>query len=190
MLPEPLAVTLQITNFFERLNIPYLLGGSFASIIYGIVRTTQDSDILTEMRKEHISTFVQSLEEEFHIDERMIADAIQQRGSFNIIHRASMFKVDIFISRERPFDKIQVARALTQQLSKEPQVFVKVCTAEDIILAKLEWYRLGGEVSERQWRDVLGVMKVQADRLDIDYLRTWAARLEVRDLLEKALGID
>ena len=187
MLPEPIAVTVQVTNLLEKLNIPYLLGGSFASAIHGIIRTTQDSDILAEMGKEHISNFIHALDTDFYIDEGMIVDAIRRRSSFNIIHQESMFKVDIFISRSRPFEKSQLARALTQQLSENPQAFAKVCTAEDIILAKLDWFRLGGETSERQWRDVIGIVKVQRGRLDLGYLKKWAVRLKISDLLKTAL---
>ena len=72
-------------------------------------------------------------------------------------------------------------------IATDPERTAYVATAEDTILAKLEWYRMGGGVSERQWRDVLGVMKVQADRLDLAYLRQWADQLNVSDLLERAL---
>jgi hypothetical protein len=190
MLPEPIAVTLQVTTLFEKMNVPYLLGGSFASAVHGTVRTTQDSDILAEMNFSHINDFVQALQPEFYVDDLMIKDAIQRKSSFNIIHKESMFKVDIFISRQRPFEQSQLSRAQDQLLSKESQVTAKVCTAEDIILAKLEWYRFGGEVSERQWQDVLGIVRVQEGKLDFEYLRKWAVQLQISDLLEAALTQD
>lgn len=187
MLPEPIAVTLKVTNVLEHLHIPYLLGCSFASTVHGIVRTTQDSDILTQMGKEHLPAFIQALQAEFYLDEQMILDAIRRKGSFNIIHQETMFKVDIFISLQRPFERSEFSRAKVQQISQEPPAQAMVCTAEDIILAKLEWYRMGGEVSEQQWRDITGIIKVQTNQLDLDYLRIWAAQLKVSDLLEKAL---
>jgi hypothetical protein len=187
MLPEPIAATIQVTTVLEKLGIPYLVGGSLASTIHGLVRTTQDSDLVAELRPEHIEPFARALESEFYIDEEMIAGAIAHRSSFNIIHRLSMFKVDIFVPRMRPFVKEQLARARREVFSVDPHADAMVATAEDTLLAKLEWYRMGGEVSERQWRDVLGILQVQAGSLDINYLRRWAIELKVTDLLERAL---
>jgi hypothetical protein len=187
MLPEPVAATIQVTSVLENLGIPYLIVGSLASTIHGLVRTTQDSDLIAELRLEHIEPFVRALESEFYIDDEMIAGAIAHRSSFNIIHRQSMFKVDVFVPRMRPFVKEQLARARRLAFSVEPRVEALVATAEDTLLAKLEWYRLGGEISERQWRDVLGIIQVQAGSLDLVYLRQWAVELRVADLLERAL---
>ncbi|MBI4314533.1 MAG: hypothetical protein HY679_01260 [Chloroflexi bacterium] len=184
---EPVEVTLKVTGVLEKLGVPYLIGGSLASTLYGMVRTTQDSDIITEMRAEHIQPFVAALQGEFFIDEEMIAESIQRNASFNIIHKESMFKVDVFIPRSRPFQQSQFARARTQTFSLETEVSAKFASPEDTILSKLEWYRLGGKVSDRQWRDVLGVLKTRAGELDLDYLRNWANELNVGDLLDRAL---
>ncbi|MDD2921309.1 MAG: hypothetical protein PHQ36_03400 [Anaerolineales bacterium] len=184
---EPVEVTLKVTDVFERLGVPYLIGGSLASTLYGMVRTTQDSDIVAEMRAEHLKPFVSALQDEFYLDDEMIADAIQSHSSFNIIHRETMFKVDIFIPRPRPFLQSQLARAQRQTFTFESEVSAKFASPEDTILSKLEWYRLGGEVSERQWRDILGVFKTRAGELDINYLQKWAGELTVSDLLGRAL---
>ena len=120
------------------------------------------------------------------IDDEMIAESIQRNSSFNIIHRESMFKVDVFIPRPRPFQQSQLARAQRQTFAFETEMSANFASAEDTILSKLEWYRLGGEVSERQWRDILGVLKTRAGELDLDYLRTWAIELKVSDLLERS----
>ena len=98
-----------------------------------------------------------------------------------------MFKVDIFISRMLPFDKIQFSRVQRQTLSNDPEVKANISSAEDTILMKLVWYRMGGEVSERQWRDVIGMIKIQDERLDFNYMMLWATELKVKDLLEVAL---
>ena len=184
---EPIEVTLKVTGVLEKLGVPYVIGGSLASTLYGMVRTTQDSDIITEMRPEHIQPFISSLQDEFFIDEEMIADSIQHNSSFNIIHRDSMFKVDIFIPRPRPFQRSQLARAQRQTFELETEISANFASPEDTVLSKLEWYRMGGEVSDSQWRDILGVLKTRAGELDLGYLRKWAVDLKVTDLLERAL---
>lgn len=184
---EPIEVTLKVTSVFERLGVPYLIGGSLASTLYGMVRTTQDSDIVAEMKMEHLEPFVTALQDEFYVDNEMIAVSIQRNSSFNIIHRESMFKVDVFIPYERPFLRTQLSRARIQNFTFETEVSAKFASPEDTILAKLEWYRMGGEVSERQWRDILGVLKTRKGDLEIAYLKKWADELNVKDLLERAL---
>lgn len=184
---EPVEVTLKVTSVFEKLSVPYLIGGSLASTLYGMVRTTQDSDIVAEMQIEHLQQFVSALQDEFYLDDEMIAESIQRNSSFNIIHRETMFKVDVFIPRPRPFLQSQLARAQVQTFNFETKISAKFASPEDTILSKLEWYRMGGEVSDRQWRDILGVLKTRQGELDLDYLRKWAGELKVTDLLERAL---
>jgi hypothetical protein len=185
---EPIEVTFKVTDVFEKLGIAYLIAGSLASTLYGMVRTTQDSDIVANMRPEHLQPFVSALQDEFYIDEEMIAESIQRNSSFNIIHRETMFKVDVFIPRPRPFLQAQLDRAQRQTFSLETEMSAKFASPEDTILSKLEWYRMGGEVSDRQWRDIIGVLKTRAGELDLEYLRKWATELHVNDLLERALG--
>jgi hypothetical protein len=187
MLPEPIAVTISVIAILEKLEVRYLIGGSLASTVHGMVRTTQDSDIVAELRPEHVESLVRLLEGEFYIDEESIASAVAQHTSFNIIHRESMFKVDIFIPPLSPFMREQLSRARRQVFTVEPRVEALVATAEDTLLAKLEWYRMGNEVSERQWCDALGILKIQAGNLDLVYLRHWAKELKVSDLLEHAM---
>jgi LEA14-like dessication related protein len=160
MVSDAIAVTVRVTKTLEELGVPYFIGGSLASTLYGMVRTTQDSDIIAELRIEHIPLLMNELQIDFYMDDEMIADAIAHHSSFNIIHRESMFKVDVFIPRSRSFVKMQFSRARHETLSSDAKLVAKVASPEDTLLAKLEWYRMGGEVSERQWRDVLGVLKV------------------------------
>jgi len=124
----------------------------------------------------------------FYADERAIREAITERRSFNLIHLATMFKVDVFVSRRRPFDREQMKRRARQVVVRDPERALYVASAEDVILAKLEWYKLGGGVSERQWRDVRGVIQIQGRRLEREYLDRWASTLGVADLLERALA--
>jgi len=185
---DPIEVTLKVVAVLEELSVPYLIGGSFASTLYGMIRTTQDADIITQMRPEHVQPFVAALEGEFFIDEEMISESIRDHSSFNIIHRESMFKVDVFIPRGSPFLESQLSRAQRQTFSLKSETGAEFASAEDTILSKLEWYRMGGEVSDRQWRDVIGVLKMRSGQLDLDYLRKWAGELRVSDLLEHALN--
>ncbi len=187
MYPEPIEVTLLVTQVLEQLSIPYLIGGSFASTIYGMVRTTQDVDIIAEMGPNHIRYFTDALRGAFFIDEEMIAVAIGNKSSFNIVHRNSMFKVDVFIPKNAPFQESQFARARRHILSAEPDIRANFASPEDTILAKLQWYRLGGEISEKQWGDILGIMRVMGEALDYEYLHKWANELRVKDLLKKAI---
>lgn len=184
---EPVEVTLKVTDVFEKLGVAYLIGGSLASTLHGMIRTTQDSDIVADMRMEHLKPFVLALQDEFYLDEEMIADSIKRHASFNIIHRESMFKVDVFIPQSSPFLQSQLARAQRQTFTFDSEVSAKFASPEDTILSKLEWYRMGGEVSDRQWRDILGVVKIRSENLDLKYLQTWAKELNLSDLLERVL---
>jgi len=184
---EPVFITLLVTEVLERLQIPYLIGGSFASTAYGRVRTTQDADIVAKMEPGHVRLLVQALGDDFYVDEVMIHEAIKRNTSFNLIHFQTMFKVDIFIPKGRPFDEQQLSRRLERVIDEDSGRKAYFASAEDTILSKLEWFRMGGGVSEQQWRDIQGVLQLRKDELDIVYLRTWAATLHVGDLLEQAL---
>lgn len=188
MLPEPIAVTLLVIDALERVGAAYVIGGSLASTIHGVVRTTLDTDIVADLTLQQAQPFADLLAGAFYLDINAIRDAIRRRSSFNLIHLATMFKVDIFVSKGRSFDRQQLDRRQAWIADPDSGRTIYVATPEDTVLTKLAWYRLGGEVSDRQWRDVLGVLAVQGDRLDLVYLRQWAEALDVSDLLQRALG--
>jgi len=187
MLPEPIAVMRHVIDVLDKLGVPYLVGGSFASSIYGTYRATADVDLVADLKFEHVTALVKALSGQFYIDEDSARDAIRLRRSFSAIHLTTSFKVDVFIPQQRPYSRMELERRTRRMIWTDPEYAVYLASAEDNLLAKLEWYRLGNEVSDRQWRDILGVIKTQGERLDFAYLRQWAAALNVVDLLEKAL---
>ncbi|HUS38375.1 MAG TPA: hypothetical protein VMX74_02945, partial [Pirellulales bacterium] len=169
-----------VLQSLEKLNVVYFVGGSVASSAYGLPRTTIDVDLVAELKAKHVGGLVAALADTFYISESMIHDAIQRHSCFNLIHLETMYKVDIFVAKNRPFDQSASSRITREEIGEPGEALhVWLASAEDVILNKLEWYRLGDEVSERQWLDVLGVLKVQRDRLDLTYLRRWAAELNV-----------
>jgi len=188
MLPEPLAVALLVGEALEALGVPYLIGGSLASAAHGMARSTLDADLVADLRPEHAKPLARALSGVFYADEEAIREAIRLRRSFNVIHLATMFKVDVFVCKGRAYDRVQLGRRLAETVDAESGRRAYFATAEDTILAKLEWYCLGGEVSDRQWGDILGVLKAQGSRLDRAYLQHWADQLGVSDLLERALA--
>ena len=189
MATDQISVTLSVIEAFDKLGVLYLIGGSLASTVHGVVRTTLDTDLVAQLQPEHTQPLVKMLQNEFYIDTDAVSNAISRQSSFNLIHLETMFKVDVFVFRQRLFDQSQFARRITQVIATNPEQTAYIASAEDTILTKLEWYRMGGEVSERQWRDVLGIIKVQENRLDLDYLQKWAIELNVADLLQRALEV-
>ncbi len=189
MLTEPLTVTLTVTELLESLDVPYALGGSLASTVHGVMRATMDADIIAALKPEHISPLVKKLQNTFYADEPAIRTAVIRKSSFNLIHLETMFKIDIFVAKSAPLETAQLAHRIRQQVSEAPPRHIFVTSPEDTILAKLVWYHAGGDVSERQWRDIEGIINVQKSWLDVAYLRRMAGQLNVSDLLAKLLPL-
>lgn len=186
--PTILTAITPVIDAFEQLGVGYYIGGSVASSIYGLPHSTLDVDLVADLRPEHVQPLVTRLQESYYLDEEAIRRAIQQRSSCNLIHLATMLKVDVFITQRRPVDAEAFQRIKQSQASEAaPERLLALASAEDMALAKMEWYRPGNEVSERQWRDVLGILRVQGTALDSVYLRQWAANLGLGNLLERAL---
>jgi len=177
-----------VVEALESLGVRYLIGGSLASGLFGATRVTLDADILADLHLEHAEPLHAKLVPQFYVDLGAIREAILRRRSFNAIHMKSAFKVDVFVPQDRPFDQMELERRQRHQVATSPPQSAYFASPEDIILAKLEWYRSGGEVSDRHWDDVLGVFKVQGEQVDRQYLRRWAVELGVTDLLERALA--
>ncbi|NBD36550.1 MAG: hypothetical protein GVY30_11215 [Chloroflexi bacterium] len=185
--PNIAAAIQPVVEIFEALNITYYIGGSVASSIYGMARMTMDVDMVADIQPHHVDLLVQQLESAYYIDDHMIHDAISRQASFNLVHLETMLKVDVFIFKDTPYHRAALQRCRKDKLDagQDTTEFYFV-SAEDIVLSKLDWYRMGGEVSERQWKDILGVLKVQWPTLDFTYLEHWATKLQMQDLLHRA----
>ena len=178
-----------VIEAFDQLSIPYYIGGSIASSVYGIARATMDGDIIADIALTQVPPFVRRLCDAYYIDEDMINDAVASVSSFNLIHLETMMKVDVFIQKKDPYHKSAIARKVQDRLVEDDQESVFFFSSpEDVILSKLSWYEMGGRVSERQWLDILGVIKIQRDSLNRDYLISWSNALGVYDLLKQAFS--
>lgn len=184
-----IAAVSPVVAAFEALGVSYRIGGSVASSALGVPRSTLDVDLVCDLRLGQVEAFVAALARDYYADGDMAKDAIRSESSFNLVHLATMLKVDVFVRKSTPWDIEAFARKIRRPLdvSADGPEF-DLTTAEDIVLHKLVWHRLGGGMSERQWRDVVGVIAVQAQALDRAYLVRWAASLGLAEALERAFA--
>jgi hypothetical protein len=181
MIPEE---SLQIIlDRLEERGIAYMITGSFASNVHGMPRATQDADVVIEVDRGTLTGFLRSLGDEFYADSDAADSAFSTNRMFNIIHKLTGFKVDVILRKERSFSKEEFARRQRVEFLGRPRWFA---AAEDVILAKLEWAKMGS--SERQFEDALSIGRIQGDSLDRDYLVKWAKSLGVEDLLGRLLS--
>jgi len=176
-----------VIECFERLGIAYYIVGSVASSAYGIARATMDVDLVADIKINQVNPLVKALEADYYIDAGMIQDAIHRSSSFNLIHLETMIKIDVFLLKDQPYDSEAFARRCPDVLDEDSTRTFYLSSPEDIILNKLQWYQKGGEVSDQQWKDILGLLKVRGANLDWEYLKCWAAKLNLSDLLHRSL---
>ena len=185
--PDILQAIQPVILAFGKLSIPYYIGGSIASSIYGIARSTMDVDIVADIKIKNVSSLKKILEKEYYIDENMIKDAIHNFSSFNLIHLDTMIKIDVFIYKHQSYQEEAFRRRQKDTLEdSEYAAEFYFSSPEDIILNKLQWYEMDNRVSDSQWLDVIGVIKVQHNNLDDDYLRKWGKDLGLLKLLTTA----
>jgi hypothetical protein len=185
---DSLTAALAAAKMLDELEVRWFLGGSLASSVHGIPRATFDADIMADLKPSHVRPLLKLLGEDWYADELAIREALANRSSFNLIHLATAMKVDVFLPKLRRFDGGEFLRSKRMPVEPDGSAEASVCCAEDICIAKLEWYREGGEISERQWGDVVGVLSLNRDKLDLDLLRQSAEEIGVTDLLQRALS--
>lgn len=176
-----------VVQTLRSLNVPFYVGGSVASSYHGAVRSTMDVDLVCELTDGQVVELLSQLGEDYYASEPAIREAIRRKSCFNLIHYPTSFKVDLFVSPERPFDRQVIARAQSGTLGRDASLTVPFATAEDIIVIKLQWYRLGNESSERQWNDVSRLIALLGDNVDLAYLRQASQSVGVDDLLQRLL---
>lgn len=179
----------QVSATFSRLEIAWYAGGSLASGIHGMYRATADFDLIADFLPVHARSLVDALQDDFYIDEQDVLDALSYDRMFNLVHLKTSFKFDIYPVLDDPLRRSALARRRLEPcpVPGQAEFQIPVCTAEDILLAKLRWYVLGGTVSEKQWNDLLGIVQVSGPKLDLPYIRHWAAALHLTDLCSRLL---
>lgn len=173
----------------DRTETPFFIGGSVASGAHGLARLTNDIDIMVDLARDRVTEFCEALGAAFYADADVVSRAVTAARPFNLIHLASAYKFDLFPIGNDAFGRSELARRrfTAGTISGLEDIEFPVASPEDTILAKLVWFQKGGGVSDRQWHDILGVLKVQGDRLDRAYLVRWAEKLGVSDLLRDVL---
>jgi hypothetical protein len=183
---EIVEALIPLVSMFEHLGIVYYIGGSVSSSVHGVTRHTHDVDIIAQIFPDQVHTLVQALQDDYYVDEEAWRDAVRRGSSYSLLYLQTMTKVDVMPLRQRAFTREEERRA-------QPHIFeddappIRIASAEDAVLSKLEWFQQGGRSSTRQWDDILGVVREQGRALDMNYLQRWANTLGVQDLLEQAL---
>jgi hypothetical protein len=185
--PKALELLLRIADLLEEIGVRYHVGGSMASSVHGIPRQTRDIDLVVNLDDAMADALVNRLADKFFVRRDAAHAAVSVHGCFNAIHLDSGLKIDFFVLGADPFDAEEFQRGQPQIVQVDPERRVFVKSAEDTILRKLQWYRSGGEISDQQWGDAVGIARTVGPSLDREYLRRWAGHLEVADLLDRAL---
>lgn len=169
----------------NKLNLTYYLTGSMASNYWGIPRSTHDLDFVIQLPPSAVPAIVAAFSGDYYIDEAAIRAAYRPPHQFNAIDNRSAMKVDFWLPNPQPFEKEMLKRRVPATLYGEP---AWISSAEDVILHKLVWNRM--TPSDRQLGDAAGVLAVQGERLDKNYLKQWGDELGVFVQLEQLLRGD
>jgi hypothetical protein len=188
---NPLDLVQYVGSILSDLDVPWVLGGSVASSIIGEPRSTVDIDVAIRLARSKVDSLLADFGDDFLIERTAVLRAIEHNTSFNALHVPSVLKIDVFVLGDDVLDVAQIDRRRQYVVDGGGGPFlVWAGSPEDQLLRKLRWFQLGHEVSDRQWRDVLGILAVQGDRLDFEYLRSMASRSGLGLLLDRAMGDD
>lgn len=182
---DPIALAVRVGGALDAIGIRHTIGGSIAASFAGEPRSTIDIDFVVALSREQVAPLIAALPD-FYVAEESLYRAVETNGTANAIHQDSQLKVDFFVAGGTPLDDQQLARR--QRVEIRPDQVIYIHPPEDVLLQKLRWYRIGDAVSDRQWRDIKGIIRTQRERLDRAYLVTNAPVLGVEDLLDRALA--
>jgi hypothetical protein len=183
--PDILHVLSSLAKVLEELHIAYYISGSVASSVYGMQQLARDIDMVIELQLARIHPLIHSLQQKYLVEEQAVLSAVQQRRAFGMIHLGTFFKVDVVIPVIGPYEQ-QIKTRLRRLILDEDERGFPFPSPEDIVLTKLWHHGVHNAITDDQWNDILGVLKVQGPELDLAYLKSWAAYLEISHLLEQA----
>lgn len=185
---DPLWLARQIADILDDLAIPYYVGGSVASSLQGEVRYTEDLDLVINIQPSQVQPLINRMSGQFYISDIAVSEAmVGQTSSFNVIHLETTEKADIFVMRSDAFSNSKMARRQLHIPDDDLSKSFYICSPEDTVLQKLVWFKMTRNQSQKQWRDILGVLKIQGARLDFDYVWEWANTLRLTEELTTAL---
>jgi hypothetical protein len=176
-----------IARALEALGVRWAVGGSIASAAHGEPRSTNDVDVIATLSVEQARSLVADLRESFYADVAAAEDAVRRRTSFNLIDQGTLIKVDVFVPAAGPLGSGQLDRIRFVEIVPGAPL-LPILGPEDVVLQKLRWFQIGGEISDRQWRDIVSVLRFSAGALDSAYLAETAEAAGMGQLLERALG--
>lgn len=182
---DPLAVAVRTGEIFDSVGIRHTIGGSIAASFAGEPRSTIDIDFVVAMTHDHVEPLMSALLPEYYASEQALHRAVDTLGAANLIHQDTQIKVDVFVAGGTALDEQQLARR--QRVEIRPGQVIHIHPPEDILLQKLRWFRKGDGVSDRQWRDIISIIRTQGERLDRPYLVANAPAVDVESLLSRAL---
>jgi hypothetical protein len=182
---DPLDIALRVAAAIEACGGEYFVGGSVASSLQGDPRATNDIDFVISLPLGKVEALRDTLGSDFELDVTMLREALQRASTANAFYLPLVTKIDFFGRGYQPFDAAEFARRRPVPIRPSGETLV-IKTPEDTVLRKLLWYRAGGEVSDRQWRDISSVLRISGPQMDATYLDSWAKRLSVSELLARA----